>query len=232
MIKKNIDEITIKDIEDLIQNKIIERKTLEYKEQLPSKKTEDKKEFLYDVSSFANASGGDLIYGVKEDRETGEPLSLKGIELKNIDQIKLRLDQMIRDGIEPNIPSSNIIIREIQISENSNIIIIRIFRSWLGPHRISFNKIHRFYSRDSNGRYLLDINELRSAFLLSETLTERIRRFRENRMSKVYANETPIPILSNPKVLIHIIPLSSFSPGQNIDVGKIKISRLELNGLL
>ncbi len=68
---------------------------------------------------------------------------------------------------------------------------------------------------------MLDINQLRSAFLLSETLTERIRRFRENRISKVYANETPIPILSNPIILIHFIPLSSFSPGQNIDVGKI-----------
>lgn len=49
--------------------------------------------------------------------------------LKNIDQIKLRLDQMIRDGIEPNIPSSNNTIREIQIFENNCIIIIRIFRS-------------------------------------------------------------------------------------------------------
>jgi len=39
---------------------------LDYKRDVPGESDQDKKEFLADISSFANATGGDLIYGVDE----------------------------------------------------------------------------------------------------------------------------------------------------------------------
>jgi len=67
MIPTDIDQITEEDLQALIDNSVIEGKTIEYKQSLPSNSDSDKKEFLADVSSFANASGGDLIYGIIED---------------------------------------------------------------------------------------------------------------------------------------------------------------------
>ena len=71
MIHKNLNEITQHDLEDLITNQTLERKTLEYKRSIPSNSDSEKKEFLADVSSFANASGGDLIYGISQSNKTG-----------------------------------------------------------------------------------------------------------------------------------------------------------------
>jgi len=92
MIPKNLDQITEKDLQTLIDNSVLERKTIEYKQLLPSNSDSDKKEFLADVSSFANASGGDLIFGIVQNKETGVPEKLEGLDIKNPDQEVLRLD--------------------------------------------------------------------------------------------------------------------------------------------
>ena len=68
-------KLTEENINDLKNNQIPESKTLDYKEQLPYNAYEDKKEFLADVSSFSNADGGNIIYGIKEE---------KGIPIYNI----------------------------------------------------------------------------------------------------------------------------------------------------
>ena len=66
MIDKAIDKIEPADLERLVQNGVAEGRTLEYKEELPGGTDDDRREFLGDVSAFANASGGDLIYGAEE----------------------------------------------------------------------------------------------------------------------------------------------------------------------
>ena len=73
-LNKPLDEITEADLQYYIDEEIVETKTIEYKEKLPGKidkdknkkedKNKDKKEFLGDVSSFANAAGGHIIYGI------------------------------------------------------------------------------------------------------------------------------------------------------------------------
>lgn len=46
------------DLRTLLDNEIPEGKTIDYKEALSGNSDKDKKEFLYDVSSFANTLGG------------------------------------------------------------------------------------------------------------------------------------------------------------------------------
>ena len=151
VINKQLEEITELDLQHLIDEERIEKKVLEYKSELPGNSESDKKDFLANISSFANAVGGDLIFGIVENRKTGKPEKLEGIEIINVDQEILRLDQIIRDGIEPNIPSSSINIQEIQLNNLKYAIIIRISKSWLNPHRVSFKSWDRFYSRSTNG---------------------------------------------------------------------------------
>lgn len=55
---------------------------------------------------------------------------------------------------------------------------------------------------------------------MSETITERIRRFREERIATLYANETPVPMHEGTMTVLHILPVSSFATGQKIDVDK------------
>jgi len=220
MISKNIDQIIENDLKALIDNSVLEGKTIEYKQSLPSNSDSDKKEFLADISSFANASGGDLIYGIIENRNTGDTkITLEGLIIENIDQEINRLDSMIREGIEPRI--SGIKIHHVNLSNSKRALIIRIPKSWISPHRVSFKGHDKFYSRSANGKYPLDVSELRIAFNLSETIIERIRKFREDKISKIFANETPIPLYETAKVVLHLIPVISFNPAQRYDIDKI-----------
>ena len=219
MIAKNIDQIAEEDLQALIDNLVLEGKTIEYKQSLPSNSDSDKKEFLADVSSFANASGGDLIYGIIEDRSTGTPKALEGLTIENVDQQISRLDSMIREGIKPRI--LGITIKPVNLSNSKMALVIRVLKSWVSPHRVSFKGHDKFYSRSTNGKYLMDVAELRVAFNLSETLTERIRKFRVDRISKIFANETPVPFYDTAKIVLHLISIISFDPAQSYDIGKI-----------
>ncbi|MEM2126610.1 MAG: ATP-binding protein [Candidatus Bathyarchaeia archaeon] len=214
---KNIDQVSEEDLKALIDNSVIEGKTLEYKQSLPGNSDSEKREFLADVSSFANASGGDLIYGIQE-RE-GIPVSLEGLDIENIDEERRRLEDMIRNGIDPRIPSMNI--KPIKLSNGKIAIIIRVHKSWFSPHRVIFKGHDKFYSRNTSGKYPMDVTELRNAFILSETRIEKIKNFKGNRISNIIANETPIPLCENGKIILHLIPLISSEPSKHYDIHKI-----------
>src|SRR5882724_3565153 len=101
MISRKLEEIAAVDLEHLLANSVTEGKTIEYKKVLPGNSDSDKKEFLADVSSFANTTSGDLIYGV--DEAQGAPTGISGLYLSDPDLEVRRLDSIINDGLEPRI---------------------------------------------------------------------------------------------------------------------------------
>lgn len=214
---KPLDSIEGSDLQALVDNRVPEGKTIEYKESLPLDDYESKREFLADVSSFANAAGGHLIYGIRE--ESGEPVEPCGLQSINADNEILRLENLIRDSIEPRIPGVSMRAVPLQTAEVA--IIIRIPRSWALPHVVRFQKHWRFYSRNSAGKYPLDVSELRAAFALSETTAERIRNFRAERLSMIVAGETPVAVGEGPKIVLHIIPFGAFGPAVKFDVASL-----------
>jgi predicted HTH transcriptional regulator len=108
MLPVNLNDLTTAHIESLIESEVPESLTLDYKQQLPSKEREDKKEFLYDVAAMANSAGGDLVYGVAErrtgdDKPTGIPDRLLETRFPNPQEEEMRLSSYIRDGMAPNL---------------------------------------------------------------------------------------------------------------------------------
>jgi hypothetical protein len=215
MLANEINKITESDLQSLIANAVSEGKTIEYKQLLQISQDNERKEFLADVSSFANASGGDLIIGISEN--SGNPVELLGIEID--DEGLRRVDSIIREGINPRLPS--VVIQPIKLANSRTVLVIRVGRSWLSPHRVDFKGHDKFFSRSTNGKYPLDVSELRTAFTLSETLTDEIRRFREDRIAKISASETPVLFGGNSKIVLHLIPLASLKPGEKYDIDKI-----------
>jgi len=213
---KPLESIEESDLQSLVDNKVSEDKTIEYKTSLPGNSDAAKKEFLADVSSFGNAAGGDLIFGIRE--KNGEAHELCGLKNINPDEEILRLENMIRDCIEPRMNVSSV---AIQLSNSGTVIIIRIRRSWALPHVVKFQKHWRFYSRNSRGKYPLDVQELRVAFAFSDTIAERLKNFRSERLAKIVSGETPIPLNDNPKIVLHIIPFGSFDPSIRFDVSSL-----------
>jgi len=216
MINKHLDKIDISDLKQLQSNAVSEGKTIEYKKLLPTNSYADRKEFLADISSFSNASGGDLIFGILE--ENGSPKSIDGLEIENVDEEIRKYENIIRDGIEPRIIFAT---RAVNVSGKKNIFIFRVNKSWVGPHRVIYEGHDKFYSRNSAGKYALDTNELKSAFNLSQTLTEQINKFKTERITQLISDNLPLLFYDGGKIVLHLIPLESFSPNYRIDLNPI-----------
>jgi len=216
MINKHLDKIDISDLKQLQSNAVSEGKTIEYKKLLPTNSYADRKEFLADISSFSNASGGDLIFGILE--ENGSPKSIDGLEIESVDEEIRKYENIIRDGIEPRIIFAT---RAVNVSGKKNIFIFRVNKSWVGPHRVIYEGHDKFYSRNSAGKYALDTNELKSAFNLSQTLTEQINKFKTERITQLISDNLPLPFYDGGKIVLHLIPLESFSPNYRIDLNPI-----------
>lgn len=203
---KPLDEINEGDLLNLKNNKVTEGRTIEYKIILPTNTHDSKKEFLADVSSFANATGGDLIFGVKE--KDSIPIEIPGIANVNVDQQILRLENSLRDNIKPRLHGYRIKI--IHLSSGAVVILLRIPSSWSKPHVVDFERHWRFYSHNSRGKYELDVGEVRSAFIEASGLVDKIRSFRDMRIGSIVADDGPIPLLSGSRVILHLIPFISF----------------------
>lgn len=220
MFDKDINQITEEDLQSLIDYEVPEGKKLDYKEILPGNRHDDKKEFLKDVSAFTNTSGGLLIYGISEDSENGIPEEIKGLDIANPDDEISRLENIIRNGIEPKISPIEIVPIEIS-SINKFVILVKVPKSWRSPHRVSQGGHNKFYLRISNTNHEMDVSELRAAFNLSETLIERVKRFREDRLSDILADETQIELNEGAKIVVHLIPINAFDLGQNHEIESI-----------
>ena len=107
MFGKPLSELKKSDIEILIKNEVIENRMLDYKQAFLGNGEPDKVECLADISSFANASGGHIIYGLgdtkdAEGKNTGIPHYV-GLGQVNIDQEKQRIEDILLNGVVPRI---------------------------------------------------------------------------------------------------------------------------------
>lgn len=218
---KPVQTLTEADLQRLISDKESEGKTIDYKSKLPGKDDTAKKEFLYDVSSFANTNGGYLVYGMEE--TNGIPTKLAGFSGINPEEEVQRLDHMTRDGIRPPIIGVHTV--PVKLSDSNFAFVLHVPKSWNPPHQVTYQKAFRFYRRGSNGNYQMDVDELRSIFTLSEALGEKIQRFRMERVAKIASGEIPPVTERGARLITHILPLSAFT-----GLVSINLESLERNG--
>ena len=212
MIERPLDEITESDVQALIDNDVLEGKRLEYKRELPDTRGE-RKTFVQEVTSLSNTQGGDLIYGIEEESDSGIPDALYDLEISDVDEEVGRLDDMIRNGVNPSIPEFEV--RAVEVGSDEQVVIIRVQESFRSPHRVTLGGHDKFYGRSSNGKYQLDVDEIRRAMLLSETNAEEIREFRADRLAKIRGGNTPVEIPTSPSVAMHLIPIQAFTAGRD-----------------
>jgi hypothetical protein len=214
--RKRLDELDATDLRLLIEDQVSECKTIDYKRTLPGRTDADRREFLHDVSSFANASGGHLLFGMKEER--GIAMEILGIRDINPDQEITRLEEMLRSGLRPRIYGLQM--KAVPIEEGSWVLVLRIPKSWNPPHQVTFQSDMRFSARGLTGKYLMDVDELRSTLEASDAAGERARNFRLERIAKVKAGETLSEEMDGAHIVLHFLPLSAFTGRRRLDFAR------------
>lgn len=197
-------ETTQTHLEQLITEHLQEGPHVDFKRQLPAAwDNAAKHELFADVSAFANAGGGDLIYGLDEDAD-GQAASIVPLG-ENPDETMRRLADFLLTGVEPRMPGVQVQAVPVAVHGRAgSAFIIRVPQSWAGPHRVRTN--FKFHIREGNRKRELDVPEIRGLFLRSESQTQRVRDFRTERLGKIIAGETPCKLVDGPVLALHLIP--------------------------
>jgi hypothetical protein len=163
------------DIQQLVDDRERESATLEYKACGALRPQGDitiekvRAEISRDVSAFANAGGGTIIYGVREysDRHLPERIDDGFAPDERIDHEWL--EQVINTRIGPKIPG--IRIKPITIPNSDNIIIVvYVPQSYVGPHQAAdklFYQRHNFERRAMEWYQIEDVRNRAQEPLLS-----------------------------------------------------------------
>lgn len=156
-----------------------------------------KAELRNDVCAFANANGGYLIFGVKE--EGGIPAEICGIEIKDsTERFEMRLKNYLQT-IQPKMPQCSF--RFIQQENGRYIVIILVLHDAFAPYfHVENEKDYRFYKRVGNDKRPIAYTELRNMFIQSTALEKEIERFRKERI-EFFRNQG-----FGRFMLIHVIP--------------------------
>ncbi len=218
MLPAQLNSIDANHLNGLVTNSVRESRSLEFKAEFASENDSQKKEFLADVSAFANDGGGDLVLGIKEG--DGAASEVVGLDSFDPDKGILRIESIVREGIEPHV--IGIRVRPVALKNDRWAVVIRVPSSLNRPHMVVFKKWSRFYSRNAARKYQLDVHELRSAFVASESLAERVRQFRIERVDAILQGSAPVPLSARTCVCIHMIPLSAFGPSFSFDVVTVR----------
>ncbi len=229
MIDKKLEEIEIADLQRLIDNGVGESKTIEYKGELNTGTEGERKEFLADGSSFANAFGGDLIFGIAEDRGTNLPSEITGIQMKSEDELIRQIESMLRDSIEPRIPEVSF--KAVLLHDDVYVLVIRIAQSFSAPHRVTYKGHDKFYTRNSKGKYPMDVTELRAAFNMTQKLSKTMESYMLERLRAISENQYKLLSDGLPIFVMQFLPVSAFLRKEYYGITAIKktLSNIEAN---
>lgn len=197
-------------IKSLVINKAPESHRLEYKREIPiGKGAEDIKEFLADVSAMANTIGGNIIYGIDEERDssgqpTGLPESIVGVSIENEDALRRAWEERIAMGLSPSLRRVEIVLQEI---DGKDVLVLSIPRSLRAPHAVWYQRSGKYFRRSSSGKYQVDPSELKIMFLEHDAWEAEAQRYRQERVELIANGGVLSTNLPRATTVVHILPL-------------------------
>lgn len=205
MLPANVLQTTQAHLEQLIAAQAQEGPHLDFKRDLPAVWDDRSKvKFMADVTAFANAGGGDIVFGMDENADA-QASAIVPQTLASADEEVRRIQDFILNLAEPRLPGTQVHALAVSVGGTSgHAVIVRVPQSWAGPHRSRPN-LH-FYVRDGLRNRQLDVPEIRGLFLRSENQAQRVRDFRTDRLGKILSGEAPHRLVPGPLLVVHLVP--------------------------
>jgi len=122
-------------------------------------------------------------------------------------------------------------IKAVPVEPSGHVLVLHIPRSWGGPHMVTFKGHGKFYSRNSAGKYPMDVTELRRAFSGTTQIGEQIQEFRLQRVSAIAAGENFADLPTGSKIVLHACPFSALTLETLIDPRVVGMNHVLLRPL-
>lgn len=204
---KPLEQVTEEDLQGLIDGKIRECVYLDYKSKTYGNNDSAKKEFLKDVSAFANARGGYLLIGITE--KYGYPREILGID--NVDDEAAASISLCSSCIQERIQGLKV--HPVPLDNGKHVLVVEVPRSIRRPHMISFSKHSSFWKRQSDQNVSMNIDDIRDAFIAGNNMM--------NRVEEIIKNQREIlDKIDNPGVIIQYIILPIYIEGNLVDTSQ------------
>ncbi len=225
MIPKALQDITEDDLDALLTAGRVEDHRIEYKR---SSADDDEDggsgkrtiKILRSVTAFANADGGDLIYGIATDK--GIPVGKVGMDPKEVDSFMGQVSSVCLQACDPPLRPPQF--KAVPLKGGGSAVVLRIERSFAGPHRVVANKHAHFYLRHSNGIAPMDVQNLRRAFLSRQNFMDRASGLRDQRLAQMKTGRLPVPMTygERARIALLIVPLNYDEGSTAIDVDALR----------
>jgi len=157
---KLIDDISDEEIDKLVKEHMSERQHLEFKVTLNHEGYKDRLELLRDIASLANAGGGYLIIGIRDDGK-GHAQRYEPNMVGDTQRIKQAIASLCLEHIRDRIDGLEVRLRTVR---GNPLVIVRIPTSIRIPHMVTFRNHTDFYTRYEDGKREMTMSEIREAF--------------------------------------------------------------------
>lgn len=215
-----LDQIDAALINDICQGQWPESQTLEFKREWYSSSEKDRDEMLKDICAMANTDGGILLYGIEQ--QNGKAFSTSPIRGVNASDLVAQLGKRLAALVKPSAPRLRY--SEIEV-EGGFVLAIKVERSLTGPYCYGLNNgDSKFVKRIVEGTAQMSYEDIRSAFNAEGQVLEAARAFIRQRIGLFKSDEAPVVYGEGSAVVIHLVPLSSFSSTQAVDLSVIDLS--------
>lgn len=191
-------------LKDLVESKVEEGKHIDFKHAIDVKDPQKKLAYATDLVSFANSSGGNIVYGVSE--KNGSAQSLCGIQSKDVDGEKRKLIQIAENWVEPKIPGLHLVSLEV---DEKKFLVLHVPESWNAPHMVCGNEQTLFKMRQGSQNTIMDIEQIRAAFLLGRDEISRFNELMSRRVQEVISFQGSEMLQSRGFVISHVVPISA-----------------------
>lgn len=204
-----IDDISIDDVNRLYESSEREKHFYDFKRQINW--DENGKDKLKKwVVAFANANGGDVIVGVCEEE------GVIGVEIENIDAYLTRINNVLYNSVEPII--GNLQLGNIKVDdENKYIVVIRVGKSYLAPHRIKGGEKY-WVRRIETDNMQMGIDQIREMFNYSQETRGRLNNFVDSRVSLIKQGNPDVSEAVDKGVMFFASPIGLFAQDKHYDV--------------
>ncbi len=162
---RELEQISDEAIRELVSKRYGERQTLEFKSGYEYKTGDDAKnletmiELLEDISSFANASGGYLIVGIREDGK-GKAAKFEYTSDHTPESLRRSIRSLCNKHIQDT-PKG--ILSEERDVDGNKIVLVHIAESAMKPHMVILGESTCFVTRSGDGKHKMSLAEIRDA---------------------------------------------------------------------
>lgn len=211
---KRVDQLSSGDILSLIENRISESLTLEYKRDFKLKDDGDRSELLADITAFHNTEGGIIIWGLEDEKDefnqsTGLPKlpTENKLIIDNFEKTKSQIEEIVRNNTDPQL--NHLSFSNLISIDEFNVFCISVPKNLSLPTRVNFKNSSKFFKRRNTGKYLLDTHELNNLFLKNFEMKDKVKQFIRERIGIVKIEPFWDNVGLMPNMLLHVLPMAN-----------------------